>query len=277
MASGHGQTGRTVVPVLLYHRVANAASPLIRPFTVTPAAFREHLDCIVELGFTALTVSRFLAGVRGSATLPKRPIVITFDDGFADFYDVALPDLRDHGLASTLYVTTGFLRDGPEPPVTPRFEDPMLAWAQLRELSHLGVELGGHSHSHPHLDTLARAAARDEVVRCKALLEDELGAAIATFAYPNGYSSPVVRRCVRQAGYHGACSVKDALSSTADDPFSLARLMVRSDTSAGDLRSWVTGATRGLAPKRERLRTRLWRMNRRARAIATRKPGSDLS
>lgn len=152
----------------------------------------------------------------------------------------------------------------------------MLSWTQLPELRQLGVELGGHSHTHPHLDTLSRAAARDEVTRCKALLEDELGEANATFAYPNGYSSPLVRRLVRQAGYQGACSVKEALSSTSDDPFSLARLMVRSDTSSADLRDWLTGTTRAPAPKRERLRTRGWRLYRRARAVATRTPGSDL-
>jgi peptidoglycan/xylan/chitin deacetylase (PgdA/CDA1 family) len=271
-----GQPGATVVPILLYHRVTTTASALIQPFTVTPAVFREHLDCVVALGFTSLTVSGFLDAARGSAPLPSRPIVITFDDGYTDFYDVALPALRERGLTSTMYLTTGFLRDGREPPPARRFEDPMLSWSQLQELRQQGVELGGHSHTHPHLDTLSRTAARDEVTRCKALVEDELGEPVATFAYPNGYSSAAVRRLVREAGYHGACSVKEALSSTADDPFSLARLMVHSDTSASDLRDWITGAARAPAPKRERLRTRGWRLYRRARAIATRTPGSDL-
>ena len=276
MDAQRGQLGVTVVPILLYHRVADSASPLIAPFTVTPAVFREHLDCVVELGFTSLTVSGFLEAARGGAPLPSRPIVITFDDGYADFYDAALPALRERGLSSTLYVTTGFLSGGREPPLAVRFEDPMLAWSQLPELRQLGVELGGHSHTHPHLDTLSRAAARDEVTRCKALLEDELGEAVATFAYPNGYSSALVRRLVRQAGYQGACSVKEALSSTSDDPFSLARLMVHSDTSTADLRDWLTGTTRAPAPTQERLRTRGWRLYRRTRAIVTRTPGSDL-
>src|SRR4051794_20859778 len=127
--AGRGQSGATVVPILLYHRVATIASPLIQPFTVTPAGFREHLDCVTELGFTSLTVSSFLDAARGSAPLPSRPLVITFDDGYADFYEAALPALRERGLSSTLYVTTGFLNDGRRPPVALRFEDPMLAWS----------------------------------------------------------------------------------------------------------------------------------------------------
>ena len=138
------------------------------------------------------------------------------------------------------------------------------------------MELGGHSHTHPHLDSLSPAQAREEITRCKTLLEERLTAPVRSFAYPNGYSSRTVRRLVREAGYRSACSVKDQLSSTDDDVFSLARLMVRADTSLIELRSWLAGVGRPIAPTRERLRTRAWRLNRRMRALATGRPTSDI-
>jgi peptidoglycan/xylan/chitin deacetylase (PgdA/CDA1 family) len=195
--------------------------------------------------------------------------VITFDDGFADFADEALPALRECRLATTLYVTTGFLRG--RPGLSARgVEDDMLAWSQLGELHEQGVEIGAHSHTHPHLDTLSRRGAWDEINRCKSLLEEELGAPVASFAYPHGYSSRIVRRLVSEAGYRSACSVKNALSSTRDEVYSIARLTVGRQTSLPELSAWLAGTGAPLAPSREAVRTTTWRIHRRARAILTR-------
>src|SRR5207302_1064154 len=98
-----------------------------------PDTFRSHLSAIAGSGGTALTVSAFVAA-RDAGALPERPVVITFDDGFADFADAALPALEDAGLACTLYVTTGLLEATPRPAARPIRSDPMLHWRQLREL-----------------------------------------------------------------------------------------------------------------------------------------------
>jgi peptidoglycan/xylan/chitin deacetylase (PgdA/CDA1 family) len=201
----------------------------------------------------------------GPAALPDRPVLITFDDGFADFRDAALPALRDRDMAATLYPTTGFL-DGRSPG-----GGPMLRWRDLYELFGAGgagdaIEVGGHTHTHPQLDAIPRARAREEISQCKAMLEEVVGAPVRSFAYPHGYSSAAVRAMVREAGYDSACAVRNAFSSASDDRFALARLTVRRDTPLERVDAWLAGRDARVAPRRERARTRAGRAARRARA-----------
>jgi peptidoglycan/xylan/chitin deacetylase (PgdA/CDA1 family) len=252
-----------VVPILLYHSISSDPAPWIRPFAITPETFCSHLDLVVDRGGTALTVSAFAAALTpGARALPERPILITFDDGFADFHEHALPALADRGLGATLYVTTGFV--GRRPESGQASGERMLDWAQLAEVRDAGIEIGGHSHSHPQLDALPGTQAAGEISRCKEILEGQVGVPVTSFAYPHGYSSPNVRRLVAESGYRSACGVKNALSSLADDPFSLARLMVEDTTPVAQVAAWLAGEDAPVAPVRERLRTRGWRIYRRA-------------
>jgi peptidoglycan/xylan/chitin deacetylase (PgdA/CDA1 family) len=263
------------VPILLYHATSADPPPVIRPFAVTPETFRRQLDAVLASGVTVLTISELLAA-RDAGSLPPRPAAITFDDGFADFYEIAQPALRERGLPATLYIATALLRGRPWSKTVSALGASMLDWSLLRDVAGGGTEIGAHSHTHPHLDTLSRAQARDEIVQPKRLLEDELQQEVPSFAYPNGYSSPSVRQLVRDAGYRSACSVKNAFSSPDDDRFSLARLTIRSTTSLTELEEWLDGRGAPPAPERELARTRGWRLYRRAKAAATRRPTSDL-
>jgi peptidoglycan/xylan/chitin deacetylase (PgdA/CDA1 family) len=262
------------VPILLYHSVSDSPSRALRDFTVTPATFARQLAAIAATGATTLTVSQYLAAL-DARTLPERVVIITFDDGFADFYDHALPALGEHALACTLYVATGFLEGRPALRVPRRPPDRMLEWRQLHELTAAGIEIGAHSHSHFHLDTLSREVARDEIGSCKTLLEQELQQPVPSFAYPNGHSSPAVKRIVINAGYDSACGVRNALSWEHDDRFRIARLTVRSTTDDDTFRAWLAGRAANIAPSRELLKTLAFRAYRRSRSILARQPVSD--
>ncbi len=252
----------TIVPILLYHSVSTDPPAWIAPYTVTPDEFAAHLDLVVASGRTPLTVAGLVAAL-DAGTLPARPVVITIDDGHADTA-AAASALAARRLPSTLYITTGALAGRPRPAlaIPPA---PMLDWSQLPEIAGLGVEIGAHTHTHPQLDTLPAARARDEIVRSRDLLEDALGTPVRSFAYPHGFHSPALRRIVADAGFGSATAVMNALSSSGDDRFALARLTVLATTPRDEIATWLTGAGAPVAPFPERMRTRAWRLYRRAR------------
>jgi peptidoglycan/xylan/chitin deacetylase (PgdA/CDA1 family) len=224
------------VPVLMYHSV-NARPPrATRRLAVDPDAFADQMALLKDRGFTPVTVSA-LAGDRGR--LPARPVVITFDDGYADFHERALPVLDGLGFTATVFVTTGWLADaGPGAAGEPL--DRTLSWSQVRESAAHGIEIGGHSHSHPQLDQLPGAALDDELTRNKGLLEDRLGRPVTTMAYPYGYSSARVRRAAARAGYTSACAVANRLPGD-EHVLALPRLTVRQGMALGTFARLVEG------------------------------------
>jgi peptidoglycan/xylan/chitin deacetylase (PgdA/CDA1 family) len=265
-----------LVPILVYHSVSAEPAPLIADFAVDEATFGAHLDLIAQRGLRTLTVSQLLDAIDGGdEAVIERAALVTFDDGFADFRTAALPALRARGMASTLYVASGLLRGGAEPPVHRALAPHMLDFAELRELADAGVELGAHSHTHPHLDTLGSRAARHEIEHSRALVQAAVGAPVATFAYPHGYSGPRIRRLVEEAGYRGACGVGNTLSSTGDRRFSLSRLLVSTATTTEDVGRWLDREGAPPPARRDAPRTIGWRAYRRARAAVLRRPGAD--
>jgi peptidoglycan/xylan/chitin deacetylase (PgdA/CDA1 family) len=262
------------VPVLLYHRVTESPSAKLAPFTVPPALFGRHLDLLDELGFEVLPVSALVPAMAGGDG-SRRLAAVTFDDGYADFASDALPHLLRRGMAATMYVTTGWL-DGRPGTDLPRPSDPFLSWSQLAELRDAGTEIGGHSHSHPQMDTLSPAAIRDELVRCTGLLEEALSERIRSFAYPHGYNDRRVRRSTREAGYESATAVANRLARPGVDLLRIPRLMLGPWTTVPELRRLL--AERPAGPSRSAARAGLtvgWRTYRRAKAVLTRRPGRD--
>jgi len=263
----------SVVPVFLYHAVSHTSPPWLAPYTVSPRTFVEQLDMIADSGLRVVPLRHLVASLRGGPALPARSAVLTFDDGYADFAATVAPLLAARGLPSTLYVTTGALTGAGAPPGGGPFPSvPTLSWAQVRELDAAGVEIGGHTVTHPQLDTLSRASVREEVAGCKRRIEDALGHRVDSFAYPHGYSSRTVRAVVGEAGWTSAAAIRSAsaFSSERDDPLRFGRLMVRADTGRDRFALWTRGEGAPVAPFAEGLRTRGWRAYRRARAMAGR-------
>ncbi len=255
------------VPVFLWHSVSTDPAPWIAPFAVTPRTFTEQLDRIADTGLTVVPLRRLVAALRGGPALPPRSAVLTFDDGFADFWWTVAPLLAARELPATLYVTTGAVHaPGGRSSGSALPPAPMLNWRQIATLDACGIDIGGHSRTHPQLDTLPGRRVCDEVVGCKRDLEQVVAHRVTAFAYPHGYSSAAVRRKVQKAGWTSAAAVGPAFSSPVDDPLRISRLMVRADTSPEQFQRWAAGGGAPVAPYRERLRTKGWRSYRRLRA-----------
>jgi peptidoglycan/xylan/chitin deacetylase (PgdA/CDA1 family) len=253
------------VPILLYHAVTDDPPSWIAPFTISPAAFASHLDVLVASGRQPLTVSQYVDGLRGAASLPARPVLITFDDGFADFASNALPALAARQLPSTLYVTTGALADRPYECVLPPAA--MLRSTDLARLAAAGVEIGAHSRTHRQLDLLPAAEVRAELAGSGDVLAQILGHRIRSFAYPHSYWRAGVRRLVAAAGFDSACAVGNALSSASDHPLSLSRLMVGAGTPATTVAGWLSGSGVGVLPGSRRVLAFGWRQCRRLQQV----------
>jgi peptidoglycan/xylan/chitin deacetylase (PgdA/CDA1 family) len=235
----------TAVPILLYHAIDDRADPRFATWAVPPAAFAEHMDLLGGLGYTTLTVGDYVArALDGRGPLPARPALVTFDDGFADFHDAALPILSERGMTATVFVatdyvgmTSGWLRRAGEG------ERPMLTWDQVAALPDAGIECGGHSASHVQLDRVRPAVVAAEVTRCTAALERVLGR-VTSFAYPHGYYQRDVQRRVGAAGYQAACAVGDRLFAPPGDRYALPRIIIRRGLDTAQLERVLDGPAR---------------------------------
>lgn len=254
----------TAVPILMYHSVATAPNDATRALSVAPEAFAEQMALIGDLDLAPLTTAELAARWRSGRPLPARPVLITFDDGYEGVHRHALPVLAKHGFPATLFVSTGWIRGAHD---TGGGLDTMLDWRQVRELSAAGVEIGGHSHTHPQLDQLGDDELCRELDRCTEIVGTELGARPVSFAYPYGYSSRRVRQAVRAGGYAQALAVGNALARRRQGPYALERITVRRSTSAEEFERVLQGRAIARTFAKDRALTRGYALVRRARQV----------
>lgn len=250
------------VPILMYHEIKAEPTSTGR-LAVPPDTFAQQLGFLKAAGYTTLTAGEFASS--SWTSLPAKPVVLTFDDGFADFYDTALPLLLRYGFTGTLFVTSGWTGAGGE--YLSRIRPPgMLNAEQVREIAAAGIEIGAHSVTHPQLDQISAGSLRQELVGGRQALEDLLGAPVPGLAYPFGYSSKAVRDSAAVSGYEYACAVGNRLATTCADRFALPRLTI--SRSVRPLSFARTVAAKQLPAQFTRLRllTASWSAVRHARA-----------
>lgn len=188
--------------------------------------FREHLDVLLELGWRTMTLSDLMTGMGNGS----RAVALTFDDGYADNMQAAAL-LADRGMTATWFAVSAALGS-------------KAVWADcgalmtrthIRELHAAGHEIGSHTRTHPRLDTADEHTLRAEVDGSRRELEDILGAAVTTFAYPYGRWSDAARAAVAKAGYRFAASCRGGAVRSGLDPLLLPRLEIDGQCSAARL------------------------------------------
>ncbi len=263
----------TPIPVLLYHSVSEQSTPGFRRWTVSPERFAAHMALLQAEEYRTLTVSEAMDVRERGAALPERVVLITFDDGFQDFAQEALPILAAHDFRATLYVVTGYLGETSRWLADVREERRrMLDLRQLNHIEEAGIEIGAHGHSHAMLDLLPRDALQAEIETSRDILQTQLGHTVASFAYPHGYSNAAVRHAVHDAGFVNACAVHDALSGGLAETFEIPRIIVEHDTDEATLLNRLRGHDLPSETIRHaragvwRVRRQMWRGHQRALA-----------
>jgi peptidoglycan/xylan/chitin deacetylase (PgdA/CDA1 family) len=203
--------------ILMYHAIGGSDG-------VDPAAFAEHLDLLSSRHrVVPLAESVVALGQPEAVNLAS----ITFDDGYLDFAELAVPALQARSLHATLFVPASRLggENDWEPPSIPRRR--ILSAAELRELDPDTVEIGAHGATHCRLRDLDPADLEREIFRPRRVIEDACGRPVRFFAYPYGQADDfdlAAERAVESAGFLAACSTRFGRGSRCTDRFSLRRV-----------------------------------------------------
>lgn len=219
----------------MYHQVTPRPLPAFRKYAVTPRAFAAQMRWLALAGYAAIDLDVLLAHRRGRGGLPRRPVVITFDDGFQDCVEYAVPILQARGFTAIFYLVAGLMGATSRWLIAERgFELPLMDWTAAQRLEAQGFRCGAHTLSHPRLATLDADACRAELRESRALLEQRLGHEVRHLAYPFGSFDEPVRALAVETGYHSACSVRIGRSPADDDPMALQRVPVTGEDSLLD-------------------------------------------
>jgi len=212
--------GALFIPIVLYH--------------YTPANFEQQLEHLDRTGYTTVDLDQVAAALAGTGTLPTKPVVITYDDGFADQM-TAFNLLKAHHMKATFYIING----GPLSKwcigASRRYNDPLqppqgcgdsyMTWDQVRQLDRSGLmTIGGHTLDHSNLAALSPDEQRHEIADSKAGIEQQIGHSIRHFAYPYGNYNATTIGLVQQAGYITAVTVEPGDYQTPGQPFVLKRI-----------------------------------------------------
>ncbi len=225
------------VPILCYHRIeAPPASAPDDSNFVSPELFRRHVALLFSLGFHGVTVNEVARWQRGECQLPRRPIVLSFDDGFESVADHAFPVLRRAGWGATIFAISGCVgRMNEWDPTAPPGR--LLDAHALRQLAAEGYEIGSHTRRHRRVTELDAVQAAFELAGARSELQAMTGRAVTSFAFPYGTHSRLALTRVAEAGYSTAVTLKRWGNGRRTNPLRLGRMSV-----GGALAPWQLGA-----------------------------------
>ncbi len=197
------------VLILEYHKVNNRTKD---DYTVTPTEFAEQMDALAADGYTTISVLDFLKAKKGKQTLPDKPVIVTFDDGYSDNYTEALPILEERGMKATVFMVTNDVG-------LPGY----LTWDQLHDMEDRGIELGSHTANHLPLTEMSVEEARDEVQKSKLQMEWKGLKTVFVLSYPNGSYDKFMPGILKEEYYLAAVTGDAGLNTFQTDPYRLHR------------------------------------------------------
>jgi len=215
------------IPILMYHQVTPRIHPKFLPYSVTPQTFKIHMKILEFFRFSPINLTQLLDYRNGKTSLPKKPVIITFDDCYQECVDHAVPILLEKGFTAVFYMPTDYAgKDSHWIVPELGIEFPIISWKTLKHLDSCGFQIGSHSMSHPHLSKINPEACFKELYGSRKILEERLDHEVTHLAYPYGSFNECVRAIAAEAGYFTACTTEELFSSPLDDLLLLPRMDV---------------------------------------------------
>jgi peptidoglycan/xylan/chitin deacetylase (PgdA/CDA1 family) len=210
------------VRILAYHRISEVRDDL----AVGPAAFRRQMEAVLRSGIRPVSLVEAVEALGRRSTEPL--VCVTFDDGYHDNLDHAVPVLRELGIPATIFAPTALIAgDAPLYWYPPGAEPPLLSWEELAAIDRDPLfDIGAHTRNHPALPALSDENARNEIAGSKHDLEQRLGRSVTTFAYPAGLHGERELRLVREAGYAAAVTTVPGLNEAGQPREALRRMFI---------------------------------------------------
>jgi hypothetical protein len=207
----------TALPILTFHALDTAAAVI----SCAPSVFAHGMAILHARNYRAIRLTEALACLQQQEPFPDRAFVLTFDDGFQTVYTAGFPVLQRYGMPATVFLTVGASPNSARLP--DREGRAMLSWSEIREMQAGGFDFGAHTLTHPDLTQLPADQIAREMSLSKAAIEQVLGSAVTSFAYPFGRYDDQSRRMAQQ--YFG-CACADTLGflSRRSDVYALERV-----------------------------------------------------
>lgn len=202
------------VPVLNYHQINDRDENAL---TVHTDQFEAQMKYLADNGYHVITPAEMIDAWDNGTALPDKPVIITFDDGYADNYRYAFPILQKYNLKGTIFLISDYVSTYPN----------YLTWAQVDEMQESGlIDFESHTLSHEQLDKLSPEETWNQLDNSKKALEWHLQKEINFLAYPCGSYDEELQQQVKKAGYKGAFTVNFGLADKSENHYILDRVPV---------------------------------------------------
>jgi peptidoglycan/xylan/chitin deacetylase (PgdA/CDA1 family) len=238
--------------ILAYHAIADLSDdPRLAEYGVPPRLFEAQLDSLIEAGWSFVDLDAALAGLAGEGELPRRALLLTFDDAYADLLEVGCPILAERGLPGVVFAVAGKLGGTNEWDHRIRAAPlDLLDAGGLRAVAAKGIEVGSHTVSHRPLPKVPESELEEEIAGSADMLERAGLPRPRVFSYPYGEWSSAIAAIARAAGYEASFTVKPGVVADGADPHALPRIEVFASDSPRRLRRKLRFAGVGLHRRR---------------------------
>ena len=209
----------------MYHRVAPQASPRYKRYTVSDKAFAAQMEYLARRSYHPVNLDDLMEHRLGHRQLPRKSVIITFDDGLRDTVEYAVPILQARQFTAVFFLVAGLVGKTSEwMPADERLD--LFGWETAGWLEENGFQIGSHARTHRRLAELDGEECLAELLSSRSILEDQLGHPIECLSYPHGSFDAAVKECAANAGYRLACTTRPGFVRPDDDLLALPRIPV---------------------------------------------------